>query len=285
MHADPGRRASGAERVRHFVVGQFVDDPQPQCLPLGERQRIEQFVSTVGPPRLRRGVAAAVEVQSLEHPEPRRRASLDRPASDRHQQHVAGDAEEPGRRRALVAVLEPLPRHPCPRERLRRQFKCRVPVGFPSPEVAEDLFAVALVEVTKRVRVPSRAAQQLRVRGFRTARDPPHARGSRPPAAVSARSPYAPFSSFAIYPLYCAGPRCVTSPRGSAAACWGIGQTILWRTPWGVHKRAFHSKQCRPFRLARAPPNRKRPAGEARRFWGYYREERYVSLYMWIRGR
>ena len=31
--------------------------------------------------------------------------------------------------------------------------------------------------------------------------------------------------------------------------------------------------------------NRKRPAGEARRFWGYYREERYVSLYMWIRGR
>jgi hypothetical protein len=26
--------------------------------------------------------------------------------------------------------------------------------------------------------------------------------------------------------------------------------------------------------------NRKRPAGEAGRFWGYYREERYVSLYM-----
>jgi hypothetical protein len=37
--------------------------------------------------------------------------------------------------------------------------------------------------------------------------------------------------------------------------------------------------------LYRAQPNRKRPAGEARRFWGYYREERYVSLYMWIRGR
>ena len=33
------------------------------------------------------------------------------------------------------------------------------------------------------------------------------------------------------------------------------------------------------------PHNRKRPAGEAGRFWGYYREERYVSLYMWIRGR
>jgi hypothetical protein len=31
--------------------------------------------------------------------------------------------------------------------------------------------------------------------------------------------------------------------------------------------------------------NRKRPAGEAGRFWGYYREERYVSLYMWICGR
>ena len=38
------------------------------------------------------------------------------------------------------------------------------------------------------------------------------------------------------------------------------------------------------FRL-RKSHNRKRPAGEAGRFWGYYREERYVSLYMWIRGR
>ena len=37
--------------------------------------------------------------------------------------------------------------------------------------------------------------------------------------------------------------------------------------------------------LARALHNRKRPTGEAGRFWGYYREERYVSLYMWIRGR
>jgi hypothetical protein len=36
--------------------------------------------------------------------------------------------------------------------------------------------------------------------------------------------------------------------------------------------------------LARAC-NRKRPSGEEGRFWGYYREERYVSLYMWIRGR
>jgi hypothetical protein len=37
--------------------------------------------------------------------------------------------------------------------------------------------------------------------------------------------------------------------------------------------------------LARALHNRKRPSGEEGRFWGYYREERYVSLYMWIRGR
>jgi hypothetical protein len=27
------------------------------------------------------------------------------------------------------------------------------------------------------------------------------------------------------------------------------------------------------------------PAGSRGEFWGYYREERYVSLYMWIRGR
>jgi hypothetical protein len=35
----------------------------------------------------------------------------------------------------------------------------------------------------------------------------------------------------------------------------------------------------------RALHNRKRPSGEEGRFWGYYREERYVSLYMWICGR
>jgi len=38
-------------------------------------------------------------------------------------------------------------------------------------------------------------------------------------------------------------------------------------------------------RLWKAPHNRKRPSGEEGRFWGYYREERYVSLYMWICGR
>jgi hypothetical protein len=38
-------------------------------------------------------------------------------------------------------------------------------------------------------------------------------------------------------------------------------------------------------RLPLGLTNRKRPTGEAGRFWGYYREERYSSLYMWIRGR
>ncbi len=46
---------------------------------------------------------------------------------------------------------------------------------------------------------------------------------------------------------------------------------------------AVHHESRKP--LYKAPHNRKRPAGEAGRFWGYYREERYVSLYMWIRGR
>jgi hypothetical protein len=36
---------------------------------------------------------------------------------------------------------------------------------------------------------------------------------------------------------------------------------------------------------AEAHHNRKRPGLGPGRFWGYYREERYVSLYMWIRGR
>jgi len=33
------------------------------------------------------------------------------------------------------------------------------------------------------------------------------------------------------------------------------------------------------------PHNRKRPAFRRGAIWGYYREERYVSLYMWIDGR
>jgi hypothetical protein len=37
--------------------------------------------------------------------------------------------------------------------------------------------------------------------------------------------------------------------------------------------------------LARALSTENAPPVKARRFWGYYREERYVSLYMWICGR
>jgi len=33
------------------------------------------------------------------------------------------------------------------------------------------------------------------------------------------------------------------------------------------------------------PTTENAPPGRAGRFWGYYREERYVSLYMWICGR
>jgi len=45
------------------------------------------------------------------------------------------------------------------------------------------------------------------------------------------------------------------------------------------------SKLGERIHLYGGPHNRKRPSGEEGRFWGYYREERYVSLYMWIRGR
>jgi hypothetical protein len=37
--------------------------------------------------------------------------------------------------------------------------------------------------------------------------------------------------------------------------------------------------------LHQAPTTENAPAGSRGEFWGYYREERYVSLYMWIRGR
>src|SRR5680860_274582 len=62
--------------------------------------------------------------------------------------------------------------------------------------------------------------------------------------------------------------RCLTAAPTAARELFGAGAGLA---------------QCPPTRrkrLARAPHNRKRPAGEAGRFWGYYREERYVSLYM-----
>lgn len=41
----------------------------------------------------------------------------------------------------------------------------------------------------------------------------------------------------------------------------------------------------RDVRLCQSPTTENAPAGSRGDFWGYYREERYLSLYMWIRGR
>ncbi len=40
-----------------------------------------------------------------------------------------------------------------------------------------------------------------------------------------------------------------------------------------------------PHLALQSPTTENAPAGSRGDFWGYYREERYVSLYMWIRGR
>jgi hypothetical protein len=56
-----------------------------------------------------------------------------------------------------------------------------------------------------------------------------------------------------------------------------------WRINWRIDRCGVHGRASEWHRIWLH--NRKRPAGEAGRFWGYYREERYVSLYMWIRGR
>ena len=53
------------------------------------------------------------------------------------------------------------------------------------------------------------------------------------------------------------------------------------QTTYDVYGRLIAKRQMPEIWLH----NRKRPSGEEGRFWGYYREERYVSLYMWIRGR
>jgi len=52
--------------------------------------------------------------------------------------------------------------------------------------------------------------------------------------------------------------------------------------PWGLLLRTAGMSL---HRLVRAATTENAPPGEVGRFWGYYREERYVSLYMWIGGR
>jgi hypothetical protein len=57
-----------------------------------------------------------------------------------------------------------------------------------------------------------------------------------------------------------------------------------------IQRREFGEPEFRDVYRKRPNPgswlhNRKRPSGEEGSFWGYSREERYVSLYMWIRGR
>ena len=87
-----------------------------------------------------------------------------------------------------------------------------------------------------------------------------------------------------------------TSDAGSADPARPTPPTTSLRSDWrnelahaptaGERTGALDVAASAPrIRLSKAPHNRKRPAGEAGRFWGYYREERYVSLYMWIRGR
>jgi hypothetical protein len=75
------------------------------------------------------------------------------------------------------------------------------------------------------------------------------------------------------------GPAARDPARGGAAA---LGDGVL-REQAGEQPSPKDTEPIR--RGALWLHNRKRPAGEAGRFWGYYREERYVSLYMWIRGR
>jgi hypothetical protein len=55
--------------------------------------------------------------------------------------------------------------------------------------------------------------------------------------------------------------------------------------PWARRVAKTPRTRIGSYHFAPARPTENAPPGEARRFWGYYREERYVSLYMWIRGR
>jgi hypothetical protein len=68
------------------------------------------------------------------------------------------------------------------------------------------------------------------------------------------------------------------------------GRVRLWHQLWHEgsrvnRRRRFAVRTAPRIRLARAPTTENAPAGSRGDFWGYYREERYVSLYMWIRGR
>jgi hypothetical protein len=58
-----------------------------------------------------------------------------------------------------------------------------------------------------------------------------------------------------------------------------------WLTGAFTGAQACFRTPARPSNRRFLAPQQKTPRWEAGRFWGYYREERYVSLYMWIRGR
>ena len=77
-------------------------------------------------------------------------------------------------------------------------------------------------------------------------------------------------------------------PRGRALVLGRLRLVVarmVARNPLNGRQRSSAVQRKARIWLYKAPHNRKRPSGEEGRFWGYYREERYVSLYMWIRGR
>jgi hypothetical protein len=65
---------------------------------------------------------------------------------------------------------------------------------------------------------------------------------------------------------------------------------VRWRCtivlyPSSATRRLRGHRRSTIFRRATVPTTENAPPGRRGAIWGYYREERYVSLYMLIRGR
>ncbi len=151
-----GRQALGG-----LVVAEVVDDAQADGLLLGLGEVGERLVEAVEPVVL--GLGRRCAVGGVEHAEALAGAALEPAPTHAHEQHVAGDPEQPGAGRAARLVAEARAREPGLRERLGRQVVRGVRVLAAPQVVAVDALGVALVELAERARIRARGHEQFGV--------------------------------------------------------------------------------------------------------------------------
>jgi hypothetical protein len=151
-HAQARGGRADRQPLRHLRVRKLVEDAQLEGAPLVLGQRAEAPFEREPrrEPLLDRGVAV-VGRQVEREAEPFARAGLDAVAADGVGEHVGGDSQQPGQRRAGPFVAEAASHEPGAGEGLRRQV-ARRPVE-PPPKPAIDGVDVAHVQLAESGRI------------------------------------------------------------------------------------------------------------------------------------